>query len=613
MPLLTYGLIKYSPNTYQRLRSYVSATYANTVNLPSRIRYKQDTVYLQMLTTSKLGNNLQGNPTLREFIFGSAWHTLLKIDNKKQGIFYEKTYINLQTEASKTNYIPPENIIFPENIFGVPQVIWDSFINHLDHQEVVALLGLKRHRHLWPAYHYALAAPTPELIAARAKHIGQFHFLLNTVLYQPEDIERQQVTRPKELQFSILKEIKKDLDDGKFDTRKMEKFHACLSVLLVHKLQHCSNIFDLSLFAALVSNYAKMSLEPIDIKRKHGAISLLPYSGTEPERFFSVLKLAKTMNKISARPGLLFFNSHTQWRGFGDEETDLEKLGKHYFDALFHDLILRQTMLQAHAAYIFIDDDLLQIIKERFESLFLQKTSINKIKLLQTYWQHNSHHVAAYKNSKNTRKFWSPLISNIEINGIKMSSLASVDSIIRHGRTMEHCVQEPIFVASCRNLSIDIVELVSADGEKSTLDIRPDYPSGYYILQHVGVGGDDEPSKKHVDAGIQLIKEMKAGRIQVSKARQMELDENNSSNIYQFEYDLDDINTQDRIYQVYKSKKMLPPRLIFANYLEMLEHTDLVNIIDDVLKRAVKLEPSACNLTSQTVIQSRDDILKSCR
>lgn len=593
MPQFIYSLFKQSPNTYQRLRSYVSASYANTLKLPSRIRHKHDTVYLQMLTTSsKLGTNLQGNSTLHEFIFGSAWHTLLKIDNKKQGIFYEKTYIDLQTEASKINYIPPENIIFPEALFGVPQTIWDAFISHLDHQEVVDLLGLKRHRHLWPAYHYALSAPTSELTTARAKHIGQFHFLLSIVLYRLEDIEQQQVPRQKELQFTILKDIKEDLDDGKFDTKKMEKFHRCLTVLFVHKLRHCSSIFDLSLFAALVCNYAKASLEPIDIKRKHGAINMLPYSGTEPNHFVSVLKLAKILNKISARPGLLFFNSQAQWGSSAVKERNLEKLGKHYFDALFNDLILRQIILQAHAAYICIDKDLLQIIKERFESLFFQELAVNKIEILQTYWQHNSHHVAAHKSSKNIRRFWSPLISNTEINGIKILPLASVDSILSHGRKMNHCVQAPIFIAACRNLEIDILELLSEDGERSTLDIRPAHRSGYYILQHVNVGGDEEPSKKHLDAGIQLIKEMQAGRIQVSKARQMEIDENNSSNIYQFEYDLDDMNTQEQIYQVYKSKKMLPPRLIFANYLEMLERTDLVNIIDNVLKRMSELDVS---------------------
>lgn len=596
MPQFIYNLLKYSPNSYQGLRSYVTAIYANTLNLPARIRHKQDTVYLQMLTASKLGTNLQGNSTLREFIFGSGWHTVLKIDNKKQGIFYDETYVEQHTEVSKKNYIPPESIIFPENIFGVSQTIWDAFISHLDHQEVVDLLGLKRHRHLWPAYHYALSAPTPELITARAKHIGQFHFLLSIVLYRPEDIEQQQVPKQKDLQFSTLKDIKRDLDDGKFDTKKMEKFHNCLTLLFVHKLRYCSNIFDLILFSALVSNYAKASLEPIDIKRKHGAINLLPYSYTEPERFVSVLKLAKTINKISARPGLLFFNSQAQWGSADREERNLEKLGKRYFDALFNDLILRQIILQAHAAYIHIDDELRHIIKERFESLFLQKLTINQIKILQTYWQHNSHHITAHKSSKNTRKFWSPLISNTEINGVKILSLASVDAIIRHGMTMQHCVQAPVFVSACRNLDIDILELQSEDGEISTLDLRPGYPSDYYILQHVTLGGNGEPSKKHLDAGIQLIKEMQAGRIKVSKARQMELDENNSSNVYQFEYDLDDMNTQDQIYQVYKSKKMLPPRLNFANYLEMLEHTNLVNIIDDVLKRKSEPELSSCKI-----------------
>lgn len=171
-------------------------------------------------------------------------------------------------------------------------------------------------------------------------------------------------------------------------------------MLVVNKLRHCSNFLDICILTELISNYAKPALEPIDLKRKAGAGSMLPSSETEPKRFASALNLAKTVFTINARPGLLFFNSQLQWITYQNKESNLLTIGKHYFDALFHDLLLRQVMLQAHTANHFIDKELLQIAKERFESMFMQKLAIHKIEELQTYWQHNSHHLIALKPKK---------------------------------------------------------------------------------------------------------------------------------------------------------------------------------------------------------------------
>ena len=578
-------LIKYSQITYLHVRTYVAATYAKIDKIPSRIRHKQDTIHLQALTSYKLGHKLSGEMNLREYFLGSTWHTLLKIDNKKQGIFYEETYLDLTSGQDKTSFTSPENIVFTENIFGVPQTLWESFIAHLDQQKVVDLLNLKKHRHLWPAYHYALSAPTTQLATARAQLIGQFHFLLSIALYPSEDIEQHQPDMNKDFHLPVLKTIKHELDRGEFSKKNMAKLHHCLTVLVVNKLRHCTNILDLNLLAMMISNYSKMALELPDTPRKLSAINMLPSSDTEPHRFASALKLAKIVEKMSARPGLLFFNSQSQWGTNANKEDNRDKLGKHYFDALFHDLIQRQVILQAHTSNTFVDNDLLHVIKEHFESFFLQETAMNKIESLQTYWQHNSHMIAAIKPVQHQERFWSPLISNTKINGITIHSLASVDSVIQHGKLMRHCVQGDVFVECCRSMQANILELVSEDGEISTLDIRPNYGGGYYTLQHVGVGGHQPPSKPHLEAGIKLLEEIRTGRINLSKARQMQYLDSKSKPTYHVDYELDDLATQEKIYQVYKSKKMLPPRLIYANHTEMLAATKLVTIIDDVFKK----------------------------
>ena len=588
------------PPLYQEVRPYVAATYAKVETIPARIRQKQDAIYLQAFTSHKLGPQLRSDMSLREYLMGAAWHTLLKIDNKKQGIFYEETYHDLTLSQTETRLPSPESIVFPENIFGVPQSIWESFIAHLDNLEVVELLNLKQHRHLWPAYHYALSAPSSQLVTARAQLIGQYHFLLSVALYPSEDIEQHQEKMKDQLHLPVLKIIKRDLDQGLFSKKSMEKLHPGLSFLILNKMRHCPNIQDLSLLAKMVSTYAKRALESLDHHRKLNAINRLPFSDTEPNRCASAIKLAKTVNTMSVRPGLLFFNSQSQWRTYSPKEDSRGKIGKHYFDALFHDLLLRQVLLHAHTSQTFVDGDLLHAIKERFESLFLQETAINKIELLQTYWQHNSHMIMPLKASKPTERFWSPLISNTTINGITIRPLASVDALIQHGKLMQHCVQTDIFIECCRNLQADILELVSEDGEISTLDLRPSH-EGYYRLQHVGVFGNTHPSEPHLEAGIKLLKELQAGRIKLSKARQMKYLDSHSKPAYQFDYNLDDLTTQEKIYQVYKSKKMLPPRLVYATYLEMLEKTGLGNIINAVFKQTVDAEVASPQASSPAV------------
>ncbi|PJD91403.1 MAG: hypothetical protein CK424_07215 [Legionella sp.] len=577
-------------NISHQVRTYVAAAHATSVKIPARIKQHQEVVHLQVLTSQKIGPNLHYDKTWRDYFFGSSWHTLLKIDNKTQGVSLEDTQIKSGFSYDKAVFMPPEHIIFPEHLFGIPQEIWEAFLGHLEHQGVVQGLCLKQHRHLWPAYSYALSAPTADVMTARAHWIGRFHFLLSIALYKPEEIEQYTQDKRRNFQFSFLNDIKHDLDQGRFDENKMLKIHAGFTRLFLKKLRHCSNILDLNLLAALVSNFAKTTLEPFDMPRQLGAINRLPCSTTDPHRFASSLTLAKKIHEMSARPGLLFFNSQSQWAAYTSKAGSINDLGTHYLNALFDDLIRRQLILQAHAAHVLIDSDLLHIVKERFESFFMQDIGFHHITALQQYWQHNSHTITSVKPSPNKEKFWSPLIDNTEISGVSIRSLASEDALIRHGKTMRHCVQTELFVDSCRDKEIDILELVSKDGELSTLDLRRGGDDAFYKMQHVSVGGVQSPSQLHLEAGIKLVEQMRVGHIHVSKARQMEDINHEEKSAYHFEYDLEDLVTQEQIYQVYKAKKMLPKRLIFANYQEMLSTTQLVNIIDDVLAKMMNTE-----------------------
>lgn len=504
---------------YPSMRTYISAVHANTLKSPARIKKEKNTIYLQMLTSGQLGPQLNFDMTLREYMFGSTWHTVLKISNDHFGVNAGHSATkNLNQKINNSIFIPTEAIIFPEKIFGISEEIWIAFLAYLEHQDVVNLLNLKQHRHLWPAYDYAVSASTPNLKLARAKLIGQFHFLLSIVLYSSNGILATQLGAQEGFNFEFLNDIKQRLDQGKFYKQEMQQFH----------------------------------------------------------RFASHLSLAKKIHHITLQPGLLFFNSQAQLESLGA----VDEMTKHYFDALFNDLVRRQLMLQAHAANVVVDNRLISLVKGKFEALFIGQAGLNNIKTTQRYWQHNAHMIVAAKPSESRRKFWSPVIDNLEIDGVKIRALASESALIQHGEIMQHCVQGEIFIASCRNLKSDVLELVSEDMEMSTLDLRRD--EDYYILQHVSVGGIQKPSQRHLNVGLQVLERILSGKIPLSKARQIEKLRQN----YEFDYTLDDFLTQEHIYQIYKSKKMLPSRMMYTNYLEMLEMTQLKEIIDDALSMA---------------------------
>ncbi len=560
--------------SYQLIRTYVSTVHANTLKVPARIKKEKSTIYLQMLMSRQLGPQLNLDMTLREYMFGSTWHPVLKISRDHFGVISGSSAIeNLKPKIDNSIFIAPEAVIFPEKLFGIPQDIWDAFLAYLEHQDVVNLLNLKQHRHLWPAYQYAVSASEPNLRIARAKLIGQFHFLLSIVLYTPNEIAAAQFERQEGFNFEFLNDVKQRLDQGKFYKQEMREFHACLTPFLIKKLRHCSNIMDLGFFATLISDYAKLDLDLSGHCRKLGAINMLPSSVEAPHRFASYLSLAKKMHHITLQPGLLFFNSQTQW----DSQDAIDEMSKNYFDALFHDLVRRQLMLQAHAANVLVDHRLISLVKRKFEALFIGQAAINSIKIPQRYWQHNAHMIAEAKPVQNQIKFWSPIIDNLEIDGVKIRALASESALIQHGEIMQHCVQGEPFIALCRSLQGDVLELVSEDMEMSTLDLRRG--KDYYILQHVSVGGIQKPSQRHLDVGVQVLEGILSGKIPLSKARHIEKPHQS----YEFDYALDDLLTQEHIYQIYKSKKMLPSRMMYANYLEMLEMTQLKEIINDAL------------------------------
>lgn len=547
--------------TINSLKSYVTASHINTPTYKARIKASKDeTVVLQVLSDNMLGENLQPAITFRELAFGSAWHTLLKIENKKE-IAFENEYVTVNngTSLAENTYIPKQ-IIYWKKLFAVPQPIWDEFLGYLPNKEVVNLLNLQKHRHLWPAYQYAISGDTYNNVTARAKLIGEYHFLMSSL-------------------DSKIGVIKNDLDAGRFDVTKMTMLNPAFTLPFLNKLRFCTTFFELRVFANIVNSYAKTCTENINKQRLHTAIEWLPSSVNEPDSFLSSLKFANYLTNLGASSGRLFFNSKNNWqRQFSNSDL----LVKTYLDALFEDLIRRQLIIQANAINAAINAEIIASLKEQFQIILTENIGINKLIKLQASWQNKMPNIAQIRQIEQPESSWEPIIAPTKIDGIKIRALSSEKELYEHGVKMENCVQSSVFINLCRSKEADIIVL---DGHRecSTIDLRR---VGYFdvtLLQHRGIGGIKPPSKLHLQVGKKLLTKLRDGQIQFTHARRMQYDDFKS---YLSLYKYSNLDVQERTYEAYKAQKLLPKSLVFDTYQDMLYKTGLIPIIDKILSNS---------------------------
>lgn len=585
-----YFLPKMSPLLSQQ-RLYQAAVFANTPSLTARIKKKHGVFHLQALTTNQLGPQLLGKLTLREEFFGSAWHTVLSIDNPNQQIIHGKGD-TIAIDPPRRSPIPADQIVYPEKLYGIPQNVWDSFTQLLENQDVVHALNLRQHRHLWLGYRYAMSASTPSLRITRAQLLGQHHFLLPIAVGNLEemphldfaDVEATwfDLKHRNEWNFAAITAIKTDLDQGVFDSNKMAQFHSGITKVLLNKLRHCANFLDFSLLTTLISNYSKFAFESVDTNKQHSAINWIASSQTDPLRFAQSLQLAKVSSRISTQSGLLFFNSRSQWQSFTRPSSEQITFCRDYFDALFHDLLKREILVQASALSTLIEDDMLQSIKEKFEAQIINQATISQCMYFQNRWQHNMHLIHAAKPMRNHTLSWSPLINNIEFNSIQIRALKSHAELIQTGIEMKNCLQSGNFTHLCLENEGNLLLLIDKQKSKSIIHLTHD--SNYFlkIQQHKGFGNIDA-NFLHLQTGVQLVRAINSGEIKLFQKRKTEYLHASKHPLNEFDYEISDLQTQENVYQKYKEKGLLPKNLIFANHREMLVKTGLDANITKIL------------------------------
>ena len=572
-------------------RFYKAAAYADTPPLSARIRKQGNLIHLQALTTQQIGPQLAGLPSLREALLGTAWHTVLSIDNANQQMIHGQGGTH-SIDSPLSQPTSPDNIVFPEKLYGIPQNIWDRFIQLLDDQPVVKALNLQYHRHLWLGYHYAMSAASPNVRMARAQLIGQYHFLLPIAVSNFEAISHDHsdedetswfdMKHRNEFNMTAIRYIKADLDQGKFDIKTVMTLHHGITQVLVNKLCHCTHFLEFILLITLISNYSKFALEKVETDKQHTAINWLPSSSSQPIRFAKSLQMAKVSSRISTQSGLLFFNSRTQWPDFNRPESEKITLCRNYFNALFHDLILREVLVQADALSLLIEDDSLEKIKEKFEAQVIKRASISQCMYFSTRWKHNMHVMQAVKPMKNATPRWSPLIPDLVFNGMKVHALKSHAELVEIGQELENCLQLGQFRILCRNNGGNLLLLIDKKNTKSIIHLAHDRDYILNIVQYKAYAHLDA-NFLHSQTGVQLVKALNAGEIQLSQKRKTEYLYDTENPLSDFDYDITDLMTQEKVYQKYIETGLLPKSLIFATYQDMLMNTGMRENIDKIL------------------------------
>lgn len=592
-------------NHYQ---SYHAAVYDNSSNFPARIRQnKAGNTLLQALTGRPIGPYIKADNTIRQRLFGRDWRTLL-IKNKDGVIILER-------EAEGRDPVranPPDEVISPQNLYAVPQSIWHAFISTLENQEVVRLLDLNKHRHLWLGYNYAISGSSDDLVYKRANLIGSYHFLLSIVMceflsgyqltgnmYQDKTYLREyfflgffeencekwyQVKQRKEFIFEEMIKVKNDVDNGVFDLKSMTKVHPSFNALFLKKMRHCTNIIDVNLLGGMVSSYSTFIQKLPNEQRKFDAINWLPSSTTSPEIFGRALIKAKKISGFNeAINGGLFFNSRKQW--LACDSRDLREFTLHdyrhvddYINALFNDLAEREFYLQL--SYFKIEEPCAQsrmLLKKRFEKLLINTYSVDQINLLQERWHRNIHAINAAKPLRE-RGSWTPLIDNLCLDNIQINVLSHETALRAHGAEMGHCVGG--YGDKCLKEKVNIIELIDGSGKKSTLELKhsPGFKSEFTILQHRSYN-NSSPIAEHTQAALKLVTLMNNGQLAINQKRINETISDNSVG-----YDLADLTTQEIIYQAYRNKEVLPVKLAAVDYQTMLKKSHLDEIIMSVIE-----------------------------
>jgi hypothetical protein len=563
-------------------RSYHAAIHQGSPENLSRI--VTDKSGNKVLTTlTGLDKELFPDPptTLSAWIFRKKWRNLLRINRASSSTMTEyleipdQLYKCFDPKRIRLIFESPDKSISPVLLYAIPTPIWQDFIAQLSNQPVVQLLNLMTHRHLWMGYNYALMADSQILKEQRARLIGRFHFLLG-LISKTGSHHLYKASSPQNQRFHELEEhMIQKLDEGYFDINEMVHLHSAMVPSFLRKMAHCVSIREVAQYAQLVSLYSTQnpySSQELRTKKQTDAISWLPSSICNPHEFSRTVQIAKEFSKphyayLSSEKdkhinlGGLFFKSRKELPTYKPHfiKTIIDNTSCYdYLEALFHDLILPILVP------VFWEKKLFNINFKEIKSIFFntitETISLHQLDELQKRWHQHLYVLQALIPIDSYNR-WTPIIENTELGGIKINVLTSDNELRSHGTEMKHCVRS--YFNSCLMNMTNIIEMVDYRQVRSTLEIIYKPNSREIALgQHRGYK-NGEPDYAHRVVAKKLIHMMNSGVIAVNFKRTSEKPRNaNGYNIeVLFKNHLIDAETQEKIYQGYRAKDVLPTLL----------------------------------------------------
>ncbi|MBA2709399.1 MAG: PcfJ domain-containing protein [Tatlockia sp.] len=515
--------------------------------------------------------------------FGKSWQELLihhnyqiKLGEKKREEFARNFDWNCTIEQELDFLLP--------DLYSIPQTVWQKFIINLD-SEIVAALNLKKHRHLWEAYNYVQTKINPIEKLKIAELIGNHHFLLSILKMDNTDLlsilSKNRRFTPNEL-FTIktnLEKLKIKLNSGILDYELIQTIHPSFNPKFLHKVSHCVKFSEVISLADMILHYSssapKYILSPFifspvinsDLTIK--ATNWLFDSKKEPKQFAKNVALSKKLNDY---PGL-FFGSRKKFDQYAIDSLTSTKLSdyKNYINSLFKDLVLPQIIHQCSGKQINLEK-CIKRVQFGFEKMITESLSIDQMEKLSKRWHRNFSNIEPIKPVKD--KCWEPIINQQIINDITINAITSPECLREHGKEMLHCVGA--YDDNCLKNETNILQFVDNNNLKSTLELGYLPHNQVTLIQHEGYK-KSEPPKNHIQTAKLLIKNINNGKITLNAKRLIE--EPKSSVFLNFDYN--DLDMRERIYQAYKINKILPAKLIALNHQELMNKTSLVDLIEE--------------------------------
>ncbi|MCL5272627.1 MAG: PcfJ domain-containing protein [Gammaproteobacteria bacterium] len=551
-------------------RFYYAAQFQDQEKTSARIISDDNQrVVLQSLTKKQLSRVLVGPASWRHFMLGRDWQNIL-INHPDKGIHIDSEYLR----AAGSSWLPTYRIIDQQQLYAIPQDIWDSFVATFKNQTIVDNLNLKVHRHLWDAYNFAHSANSLELASKRAYIIGTYHFLLP---FSVESIDALCVF----YHGSVVRLLKNQLSMGIFSLETLSKLHQGLSPGFINKAAHCTDHRELMRLAGAVQQYSGN-----DPKCQLTTTSLLFSSRQEPVQFAKALNVYMRFQS-SLVSTYLFFGSRKKWLDYTEDDLCQFNFNhiEDYSHALFHDLIKREILYQLSKVNG-VTNEVSNLIKHKFLQRVIGTNTACQLNYLQERWHRNLNYINAEKPLDNYSS-WQPLFDDLVLDNISIHVICSIRELKEHGVKMKHCVGG--YAEKCLNNEINIIEFNDNTGYTSTLELAYGENNKIEMKQHRSFK-NIEPDKSHQIVALQLLQILNNNELVIHPDRKNDSGVKIHKN--RFDYDINNISAQEAIYNVYKEKKLLPAKLIASDYHHMLRKSGLLEVIEGVIEQNVRVSPS---------------------